>query len=317
MATVSRVLANKGKVRPETREQVLEAVEALGYRPNRVASSLRKQKSNVIGLLVSDIRNPFFTAIARAIEDMAHQHEMSVFFCNTDEDPEKEERYLRTLLDEKVAGIILSPTTSEYDHFRSVLEMGTPIVVIDRRIEGAEADCVVCDNAVSAETLTNHLIEQGYQRIGAVIGLKVSTTGRERMAGYKASMRRHGLESLESFVEPNESASEAVVKQWLNAPHPPDAILAGNSRMVIGALNAIKNAGLSIPDDIALAAFDETIWTPHVASGITVISQPTYDIGRTAAELLMQRIADSQRPPRDVILKGKLIERSSTQRRGG
>lgn len=315
VATVSRVLADKPHVRAEVRLHVLKVVDEIGYRPNRIAMSLRNQTSRVLGLLVSDIRNPFFTAIARAIEDVAHQHEMSVFLCNTDEDPEKELRYLNILLAERVAGIIISPTPGKAEQLKLILADGVPLVAIDRRVKNANVDCVLSDNVDTARMLTQHLIERGNRRIGALIGLGTVTTGHERMQGYHQCMQAYGLESLAEFIMPMETDAEAVVSRWLTSDNPPDAILAGNNRMTVGALNAIKHAGLSVPDTIALAGFDETVWMPHMGPGITVISQPTYEMGRSAAELLFQRIADPARPTREVVLKGELIIRDSTRSR--
>lgn len=315
IATVSRALGNKPNVRPEVRLKVLNAAEELGYRPNRVASSLRTQTSEVIGLLVSDIRNPFFTDIARAIEDVAHQNDMSVFLCNTDEDPEKEILYLNTLRAERVAGIILSPTPNKAEQLKFILDDGIPIVAIDRRLKDADLDCVLSDNIEAARIITNHLIDRGYRRIGALIGLSTITTGHERMQGYQQSMKAHGLDTLSEFVMPMEKDAEEVVGRWLTSSNPPDAILSGNSRMTTGALNVIKQVGLVVPDDIAVAGFDETVWMQHVGPGITVISQPTYEMGRTAAELLLQRLEQPNRSTREVILKGALIQRGSTRAR--
>lgn len=313
VATVSRVLANKPHVRQEVREHVLRVVETLGYRRNRIASSLRSQTSGVIGLLVSDIRNPFFTDIARAIEDVAQQQNMSVFLCNTDESPEKELRYLNTLLDERVAGIILSPTPSKAQHFQFLLEHQTPVVMIDRRVENLAADYVLSDNAEAAYALTTHLLARGSKRIGAIMAVAQSTTGRERMTGYQRAMDEHKLVTLSEFVLPHEDAAADVVVRWLSAASPPDAIITGNIRLTVGALNAIKAHGVSIPEDVRLAGFDETVWMQHLGPGITVVSQPTYEMGRSAAELLIQRIQDNTRSPREVILKGELILRDSSR----
>ena len=312
VATVSRVLSDKPNVRAETREHVLNAIDALDYRPNRIASSLRSQKSNVIGLLVSDIRNPFFTAIARAIEDIAHENNMSVFFCNTDESQDKEAQYLNTLVDEHVAGIILSSTTSKSNLFQNVLEQKIPLVLIDRRIDDLSVDSVMSDNVHSAELLTDHLAAQGFENIGAILALKNSSTGRERMQGFHESVRKHNIESRRIYCKPNEQDGAVIVRDWLTSENPPDAILTGNSRLTIGALDALEQIGLQVPKDVALAGFDETIWTPHVGNGITVVSQPTYEMGKTAAELLLSRIESPERPIREVVLKGSLIVRGST-----
>lgn len=314
-ATVSRVLANKPHASAEVRKRVHAAVKDLNYRPNRVASSLRKQSSRVIGLVVSDIRNPFFTAIARAIEDTANEHEMSVFFCNTDENPAKETLYLNTLLDENVAGIIISPTSEVATDFTDLLNSNLPVVTIDRRIDGADIDSVVGANIFSANKLTAHLIDAGYKRIAAVIGLKNSTTGRERMLGYQQALEDNGLAfdpALACYVHPREVEGYEVVQKLLALPQRPDAILTGNSRLTIGAMNAIREAGLVVPDDIALAGFDETNWMKHIGPGITVISQSTHEIGQIAAQLLFDRMKEPERSPREVVLKGSLIVRPSS-----
>lgn len=314
VATVSRVFSNEPHVRPAVRNLVFRVADELGYRPNRIASSLRKRSSQVIGLLISDIRNPVFVEIARAIEDVANSQNMSIFLCNTDEDPAKEQMYLETLLDELVAGIILSPTRESIKPFEFILKSQTPIVSVDRRIDGAAVDCVLSDNVQSAQLLTNQLIDGGYTRIGAVLGLENSTTGRERLQGFEAAMRDNNLEvdpDFVQFIHPAEVDSEKLVSRWLGSNNCPNALLTGNSRITLGAIYAITKAGLSIPNDIALAGFDDATWMPLVGSGITVISQPTYEIGRTAAELLYQRMAEPSRPVREVVLKSKLIVRGS------
>ncbi len=318
VATVSRVLSNKPHVRPEVRDHVLQVIQELGYHPSRIAGSMRHQSSQIIGLLISDIRNPFFTAIARAIEDIANTQEMNIFLCNTDEDPAKEKRYLDTLLQERVAGIILSPTLEHIDRVRDVLERGVPLVTIDRRITGANVDSVLSNNVQSAYHLTQHLIAQGYGHPGIIIGLEGSTTGRERFQGCEAALKDAGIKPDRNwlrYTHPREAEGELLVTEWLAAARRPQAILTGNSRLTIGALNAIQKAGLRIPEDIGLAGFDETSWMPHVSGGITVISQPTYEMGKTAAELLFQRIENPDIPTREVILKGTLIERASSVRR--
>lgn len=315
VATVSRVFSNRPHVRAEVREHVLGIAAQLGYRPSRIARNLRKQSTHIIGLLVSDVRNPFFVEIARAIEDVANSHQMSVFLCNTDENAEKEQTYLHTLIDELVAGIILVPTQEKVENFGFLLKSGIPIVTIDRNIEGAVVDSVVSDNFESAYKITSYLIKLGHVRIGAVIGLEKSTTGRERLQGFKLAMADHGLSIDPDFlqcVDPTERASEPIVSRWLASSTPPSAIFSGNSLITIGVINAIHNAGLSIPEQIALAGFDDTIWMPHIGHGITVISQPVYEMGRSAAELLFQRMADPLRDAREIVLKGKLIERGST-----
>jgi LacI family fructose operon transcriptional repressor len=317
-ATVSRLLAGKSNFRPEVRERVLAAVKDLNYHPNRVARRLRSQQSSIIGLIVADIQNPFFTSVTRAVEDMASEQRLSVFLCNTDENPEKEAMYLALMRDENVAGVILAPTLRTSDSFLDSVKLGVPIVVIDRRVRDADVDSVLIDNADSAYRLVEHLISDGRRRIGALFGIN-STTGRERREGYVRALKEHELKPLADLVTyvhaRVEDGYEATLK-LLNLPEPPDAIFTSNGLLSLGAYQALRARGLKIPEQIGFASFDETVWTPLVEPGITVIEQPTYEMGQIAAELLLKRFAEPTRPARQVTLKGKLIIRQSCGNHG-
>jgi len=312
-ATVSRVLSNGLHVRPEVRARVMAVVERLGYRPNLVARSLRSQQSNMLGLIVSDIRNPFFTSISRAVEDVAYEQAFSVFLCNTDENPEKEAIYLNLMRDESVAGVIFSPTRQTAATF-SASNLSFPTVVVDRSIPKGDVDVVLLDNVDAAYRLTTHLIENGYRRIAALCG-EMSTTGQERRLGYEKALRAHGLSpapELVKYVQPKIEAGYAAALKMLDSAPPPDAVFTTNSLLGAGTLQAIRERDLTVPDDIALVTFDETTWASLVQPPITLIAQPTYEIGKSATELLLQRVADPTRPTRQVILKGQLLVRGSS-----
>jgi LacI family fructose operon transcriptional repressor len=311
-ATVSRVLSNGLHVRPEVRERVLATVERLGYRPNLVARSLRSQQSSTIGLIVSDISNPFFTALSRAVEDTAYEQGFSVLLCNTDENPEKEAIYLNLMRDTSVAGAIMSPTRQTIANFADS-NFPFPIVVVDRSISNGDIDAVLLDNVDAAYRLVTHLIEQGYRRIGALCS--EMSTGLERQIGYEKALRSHGLApktEYMKYVAPKVEAGYAATLKMIDLEEPPDALFTVNSLLAVGALQAIRERGLTIPDDIALVTFDETTWASLVQPAITLVAQPTYEMGKTAAELLLQRIADPDRPTRQVILKGQLQVRGSS-----
>jgi len=316
-ATVSRVLSNGLHVRPEVRERVMATVERLGYRPNLVARSLRSQQSSTIGLIVSDISNPFFTAISRAVEDTAYEQGFSVLLCNTDENPEKEAIYLNLMHDTAVAGAIMSPTRQTIANFADS-NLTFPIVVVDRSISNGDVDAVLLDNVDAAYRLITHLIEQGYRRIGALCS--EMGTGLERQVGYEKALRAHGLapkSEYMKYVQPKAEAGYTATLKMLDLAEPPDSLFAVNSLIAEGALQAIRERNLTIADDIALVIFDETTWSSLVQPSLTLIAQPTYEIGKTAAELLMQRIADPDRPTRQVILKGQLLVRGSSAPRLG
>lgn len=312
-ATVSRVLANKPHVRQEVKERVMAVVNELNYRPNRVARSLRSQKSTIIGLIVSDIENPFFQQVSRAVEDAAHEMGYSVMLCNNDEDPDKEQRYLHLIRDENLAGVILSPTRQTADNFSETFKLNIPMVVIDRRVSNADVDNILIDNAQAAYTLATHLIEHGYQRIGAIFGMG-STTGRERREGFVRALKENDLQpstDLIKYANPREKDGFNTTKKLLHLTEPPDAILTSNSLLAAGALLALREENKAVPADIAFASFDETTWAKLLVPALTVVEQPTYEIGRTATELLIKRIEDPSRSNREVTLKAKLNIRQS------
>lgn len=312
-ATVSRVLSEHPHVRSEVRERVLAAVAQLEYRPNLVARNLRSQQSTTIGLIVSDIRNPFFSSISRAVEDTAYAQGYRVIVCNTDENPEKEVLYLQLMRDEQVAGVIISPTRQTMANF-TALNLDSPMVLIDRSFRNGEVDAVLLDNVTAAYELTSHLIERGYRRIGAILG-EAGTTGRERRRGYEDALREHDLApeaGLIKLVQPRVETGYAAVLELLDRSRSPDAIVCGNSMITAGALQVVHERQLTIPDQLALVGFDETIWASLVRPTITVMDQPTDEIGKSATELLLQRIADPTRPTRKIILQGELRVRESS-----
>lgn len=310
-ATVSRVLSNNAPIKPETRERVLKAVADLKYRPNLIARSLRVQKSAKIGLVVSDIRNPFFTAIGRAVEDVAHENGYSVLMCNTDENLEKEELYLKLLSDENVAGVIFSPT-HQFDIHAQTYNQRMPFVIIDRAIDSSDVDMVLLDNFAAAYELTEHLINNGYEKLAGLFG-DTSTTGQERSSGFHKALKDHHLNPVAAhFIAPRIQQGYETTMHLLSQLNHPDAIFTSNSLLTAGAYQAVRDSKLKVPNDVAIVGFDETIWGELVDPPITVIAQPTEEIGRTAAELLFQRIQEPSRSPKIVVLKGSLIERGSS-----
>jgi len=311
-ATVSRVLANKSRIKDETRQRVLDSIEQLNYRPNLIARSLRAQKSAKIGLVVSDIRNPFFTAIGRAVEDAAYEQGYSVLMCNTDENPDKEEMYLNLLHDENVAGIIFSPTQQFSAGLKSYTS-NIPFVIIDRSVESRDVDMVLLDNVAAAYELTMHLIENGYKKLAGLFG-DASTTGRERNRGFNKALKEHQLSpTAVHFIAPRikqgYETTMALLKQERGNV---DAIFTSNSLLTAGAFQAIRDSQLTVPEDVALVGFDETTWGALVDPPITLIAQSTEEIGRTATELLFQRIDEPHRLPKTVTLKGRLLVNGSS-----
>lgn len=311
LATVSRVLSN-GSVSAATRRKVEDAVKATGYHPNLSARRLRSQDSQTIGLIVSDLRNPFFTAVSRAVEDAAYQAGMRVILCNTDENPEREAMYLRLMQEERVSGIIFAPTSVTLDRLDSTT-MDVPVVLIDRAGPPGLYDSVLLDNAAACALLVDHLHDQGYRSIGGLFG-NTSTTGAERHQGYKAAMQAHWLPTNARFIAPTAEAAEAETLRWLDQPDRPEAIIASNGQFLLGVARAARKTGLAMPKDLALAGFDNESWTELVGPGLTVIEQPVYDIGKTAMSLLFDRLSDPGLPVRKMVLSGRCIIRGSSER---
>jgi LacI family transcriptional regulator, fructose operon transcriptional repressor len=311
VASVSRVLSGMPGVSKATRERVLISVKALDYHPDLAARRLRSRKTDTLGLVVSDIRNPYFTDVSRAIEDVAYANGLRVLLCNSDEDPEKENFYLEMMRDENVAGVILSPTLALLSHYRPG-DYGFPVVLIDRCENDVDADAVVLDNVDAAQRLVRHLIECGHQRIAFFYGA-ASATGRQRLHGYQNALAAAGLDPVALPLKPTTDEARTTLHRFLNNHrHLPDAIMASSGLILLGLVEGLRAAGLRFPEDVALAGFDDMPWTRVVTPGITVIAQPTADIGRSAIELLLARIAQPAQAMRRIILRGELCVRGSS-----
>nr|WP_242533481.1 substrate-binding domain-containing protein [Niveibacterium umoris] len=264
----------------------------------------------MIGLIVSDIRNPFFTDISRAVEDMAYERGLRVILCNADEDPAKEAFYLDLMRNENVSGVILSPTLTLLERFNAA-DYGFPVVLVDRCERDTDADAVTLDNFDAARRLTEHLLERGYRHIACLYG-EASATGRQRHEGYEVAMLRAGLSRTGIALRPAAADARARALHLLGSAEPPDAIIASNGLVLLGVAEAVRESGLVCPRDVAVAGFDDLPWARLVEPGFTVIAQPTYDIGHAAIELLLARIAQPAQTQRRVMLRGELVERGST-----
>jgi LacI family fructose operon transcriptional repressor len=308
-ATVSRVLAGRA-VDPAMRERVMAAVKSTGYRPNLAARRLRSRHSNTIGLIVADIRNPFFTAVSRAIENVAYARGMRVILCNTDEDPEREAMYLHLMQEERVTGVVLAPSRSGSENAgRSGTDF--PMVLIDRAVPGATRDCVVLDNEAMAANLVTHLHEQGHVRVAGLFGA-LSATGVQRRLGFEGAAAALGLEAQALSVPHGTGETEKAVAAVMAGPRPPTALLASNGVMLMAVLRALHALGLSVPEDVALTGFDKEDWMEFVGGGLTVVEQPVEEIGRAAMAMLFDRIDHPEAAARRVVLAGRLVARHSS-----
>ncbi|HEY0944480.1 MAG TPA: LacI family DNA-binding transcriptional regulator [Opitutaceae bacterium] len=316
IATVSRAISHPTKVAPETQAAVREAMEALGYKPNRVARRLRQKggKRHLLGLIIPDIQNPFFAEIARGVEDVAYANQFAVMLCNSDEDVKKEEFYLEVMQAESVDGIILPPINDRDPAVLKLAETGVPIVTVDRSLAGGAVDTVEVDNRQGAFEAVEHLIKLGHKRIALIAGRSNISTSRDRRMGYEEALGAHGLSVDSEYIrtgDNKQASGRALANELLGLRRPPTALFVSNNLMTVGAIETIHQRGLRIPDDVALIGFDDLPWAEALDPPLTVVRQPAYEVGRAAAELLLKRLADPAAPAAWLRLRPKLILRRS------
>ena len=313
-ATVSRALNGKSTVDPGLAARVLAAARDLGYQPNGPARNLRRQEAAVVALIISDVENPFFTAIARGVEDVAHTVGYSVVLCNSDEDADKERRYVDVAVQERAAGVIVSPTTTAAG-VDALFQRGTPVVAVDRPLPGRESDTVLVDTRLAARQATTHLVERGYERIGCITGPAGVRTAEDRLAGYRDALAvAPDSARLVRRTEFKAAGAEKAATDLLGQDERPDALLVANSAMAVGVLSALRVHGLRAGRDVGVVAFDDAPWAGLVEPPLTVVAQPAYEIGTVAAKLLLARIADHTRTPTTTTLAARLVERGSSHR---
>lgn len=314
-ATASRVVGNYGYVSDETRQKVLAAVEELNYRPNVVARSMVTKSTRTLGIVVTDITNPFFARLARGVEEVCWQHGYTMILANTDEDFRREQAVVQVLQDKQVDGLIVVPASStNAPHLQAVVEQGTPLVLADRLIEGFPVDVVMVTNEEGAYQAVYHLASLGHERIGMILDNLDISTNQERLEGYHKAIRDAGLKGDDALVQScqyTQQSAYAIVAELLSQSNPPDALFTANNFMTLGAIKAIQEAGLSIPTDIALAGFDDLDWGGLYPPQLTTVAQPVHDIGRTAAQRLLARIEQESGPPQQIRLNTEFIIRRS------
>ncbi|MCX4908570.1 LacI family DNA-binding transcriptional regulator [Streptomyces sp. NBC_00878] len=315
VATVSRVLNDHPSVSPAARAHVLAAVETLGYRPNAVARSLRTDQTRTLGLVISDVLNPYFTELARSVEEEARALGYSVIIGNADERPELQDHHVRTLLDRRIDGLLVSPTDGGSPLMLDAAR-ATPMVFVDRWIPGMDVDVPVpvirADGLAAVHDLVAHLHRLGHRRLAIIAGPAATTTGSERVHAFRDALQEYGLPLPDAYIGQGDfqaASGRRVTEEFLSLPEPPEVVFAADNLMALGALDAIRARGMRVPDDIALAAFDDIPWFVHTDPPITAIAQPTADLGRAAVRALVDRIEG--RPPQSVTLPARLVVRRS------
>jgi len=316
-ATVSHVINNSRYVSKETGQRVLAAIAALNYRGNGLARMLRSNQTRSIGLLISDIANPFFPDVVRGVEDVASAHGYSVILCNTDENADKERHYLDVLLDKRVDGFVVTPSGGNQEYFGELITSGIPISFVDRWLPGIEVDTAMVDNVEAAHQAVTHLIGHGHRRLAVMVASLQSSAIMERVEGYRRALDDAGIPAQSEYVAESRSNIEAARTRAtaLLAQDPrPTAIFGTNNLVTVGCMHALVGQGLRCPEDIAVVGFDDFAWAGAFHPALTTVAQPAYALGQRATELLMQRLThthDAAIPVRKETLRATLMIRES------
>lgn len=316
IVTVSRVINNSANVNEGTRTRVLKAIKELRYQPSRVAKRLRSKtvSGNLLGVMIPDIQNPFYVDVLRGIEDVAYNHNYAIIMCNFGQDEVKERMYLEILQSESIDGLIVAPVRENDPKVTELLRGGLPMVCVDRGISDENVDVVLVDNQKGAFMAVDHLAKCGYKRIAYIAGKPEIPSSRYREKGYLEALELHGLKVDRSLIKYGDSKHHSGVElceDLLAMDNPPDAIFTGNNLITLGALETIHRRKLIIPSEIAIVGFDDMYWSNSLNPPLTAVRQPAYEIGKRAAELLIQRIGEPRRPTIQMVLNTELMIRSS------
>ncbi|MGH9343500.1 MAG: LacI family DNA-binding transcriptional regulator [Terriglobia bacterium] len=296
VGTVSNVLTGIIPVSPRRRDRVLAVIHELGFRPNHIARSLKLRHTKMLGMIISDITNPFFSHLVRGAEDAALQHKYLLLTFNTDDHIKRERQALEVLRERQVDGILLvvAPGNTGYSHITETIAKGTPVVCLDRVPPKIQVDSVTVNNVKATQDCVRHLIAAGHREIGIITGSIILQTARQRLQGYKRALVEAGIPVKQEYIWKGEfraSSGYELGKALLSMPHRPTAVFCSNGMMALGVLKAVEELGLRCPDDLAVAVFDDLPLAEVVRPHLTSVAQPAYWVGYKGAELLMQKIA--------------------------
>lgn len=290
--TVSHVINKTRFVKEETKKKVLKAMKELNYYPNSAARSLRSQRSNVIGLLVPDISNFFFSSIAKGVESTSKKHGYNLIFSNSNENLESEIEQIKIFNTQIVDGLIMAPVPGDHTFLNDLLNRSYPVVFIDRKPKGYQGDYVLGNNIKGTYDAISMLIKKGHSRIGILTGLPGLTTTEERLIGYKKALTNYGLKVNENLIKVGDSQFEGGYKSTKELLEYTDitALFVTNNLMTVGAIKYLKEKRVAIPGDIAIIGFDDYKWASITEPSLSMVKQPAYDIGEKASTLLIKRI---------------------------
>jgi DNA-binding LacI/PurR family transcriptional regulator len=316
IGTVSHVINGTAKVREKLRQRVLEAIRSLGYQPSQLARGLRRNQTSMLGMIIPDITNPFFPAVVRGVEDVAYKRSYRLVLCNTDNDASKELSYLNELRSYRAAGLLVIPAAESNiaAQLRSVAASGPPVVCLDRRPIGWNGDVVLVANEVGAYQATKYLIRAGHTQLAVITGPLLLTNAAERLKGFKRAVREAKIRIAPEYMQEarfdRESGYRSAMRLLRMVPRP-TAIFACNDLMALGILVAMRELNLNCPDDVSIAGFDNLDFTEFTAPALTSVHQPGYQLGATAARLLLERIDGLRTASKTITLQTELKLRNS------
>jgi DNA-binding LacI/PurR family transcriptional regulator len=316
IGTVSHVINETAAVRPKLRERVLEVIRSMGYQPSALAQGLRKNRTNMLGMVIPDITNPFFPSVVRGVEDVAYKRSFRVILCNADNDPAKEASYVSELRSYRISGLLIIPAGGAdiVDHLKAYASASVPVVCIDRVPDGWKGDAVLVANTEGAYQATRYLIQMGHKRLAVISGPLGLTNSAERLQGFTCALNEAGIAIEPEFVQESRfdtvSGYQAALRLLRMLPRP-TAIFACNDLMAFGVLQAARELGLRCPEDISIAGFDSLEFTKFTDPSLTSVYQPGYQLGATAARLLLERVDGLRSAPKKVVLPTDLKKRNS------
>lgn len=319
LGTVSNVLNRPEVVAEATRQRVQEAIEQLGFVRNGSAHQLRAGRSHHLGLVVLDVTNPFFTEVARGVEDAANEAGYVVILCNSDNSLEKEGRYLHVLHEQRTAGILITPVQNDVTYLQRLRQQDIAIVLLDRPSRSSDLCSVAIDDALGGELAVRHLLELGHRRITFVSGPLSIRQYAERRHGARRAIKKAGLDPNEVMRDlliaaQNASSGERCVETLLAHPLQSTAIFCANDLLALGVMRGLRQRNIKIPDEIALVGYDDVEFASMLSPALTSIRQPKYQLGKAAAELLLHEISETeQHQHAQVMYQPELIIRASTQ----
>jgi LacI family transcriptional regulator len=314
IATVSHVFNGTRPVSDEVRERVLQAAADLHYYPNYLARSLTTKKTGTVGMVVSDMSNPFFAELIYGVEKTLSAQQYNLMICNTEDDPHKEEAYLKVLMAKRVDGIIAAATSEKWATLQVAEAHSFPLVFIDLRVEGVRGPLVCSTNEDGAYRGVAHLIADGHRSIGILAGMPTMSSMRERLAGYRRALAEHGIaydERLARFSRLSVEAGAHEMKAVMREAPRPAAVFLNNNLLALGALIGLQELGLAAPDDVALVGYDDAPWTRIADPPLTVVRQPNYEMGTLAGQLMLQQLRGEAVPRTSITLQSDLLVRQS------